>query len=63
MQPVAIKVRSVFTVATAIAVAALAASAPAVSQNFPSAGVKLIVPVPAGGVTDTLARLVAQQSL
>jgi len=60
MQPVAIKVRSAFTVATAIAVAALAASAPAVSQNFPSAGVKLIVPVPAGGVTDTMARLVAQ---
>ena len=63
MQPVAIKVRSAFTAAAAIAAAALTATAPAYSQNFPSAGVKLIVPVPAGGVTDTLARLVAQQSL
>jgi Tripartite tricarboxylate transporter family receptor len=59
MQPVAIKVRSAFTAAAAIAASALTA-APAVSQNFPSAGVKLIVPVPAGGVTDTMARLVAQ---
>jgi tripartite-type tricarboxylate transporter receptor subunit TctC len=60
MQPLAVKVRSPLTAAAAIAVAALTATAPAFSQNFPSAGVKLIVPVPAGGVTDTMARLVAQ---
>lgn len=33
---------------------------PASAQNFPTAPVRLIVPVPAGGVTDTMARLVAQ---
>ena len=31
------------------------------AQTYPSASVKLIVPVPAGGVTDTMARIVAQR--
>jgi tripartite-type tricarboxylate transporter receptor subunit TctC len=31
------------------------------AQTFPSGTVKLIVPVPAGGVTDTMARIVAQR--
>src|SRR5262249_49760556 len=31
------------------------------AQTYPSATVKLIVPVPAGGVTDTMARIVAQR--
>src|SRR6266498_6027684 len=30
-------------------------------RSFPSGNVKLIVPVPAGGVTDTMARIVAQR--
>jgi tripartite-type tricarboxylate transporter receptor subunit TctC len=34
---------------------------PAPAQNYPNASVKLIVPVPAGGVTDTMARVVAQR--
>ena len=33
----------------------------ATAQSFPSGTVKLIVPVPAGGVTDTMARIVAQR--
>jgi tripartite-type tricarboxylate transporter receptor subunit TctC len=37
------------------------ASGPASAQTFPSGTVKLIVPVPAGGVTDTMARIVAQR--
>ena len=37
------------------------ASGPAGAQTFPSGTVKLIVPVPAGGVTDTMARIVAQR--
>ena len=31
------------------------------AQNYPSGPVKLIVPVPAGGVTDTMARIVGQR--
>ena len=37
------------------------ASGAASAQSFPSGTVKLIVPVPAGGVTDTMARIVAQR--
>src|SRR5438132_1269288 len=37
------------------------ASGAAHAQSYPSATVKLIVPVPAGGVTDTMARIVAQR--
>jgi tripartite-type tricarboxylate transporter receptor subunit TctC len=37
------------------------ADAGAHAQTYPSATVKLIVPVPAGGVTDTMARIVAQR--
>jgi tripartite-type tricarboxylate transporter receptor subunit TctC len=37
------------------------ASAAAHAQTYPSGTVKLIVPVPAGGVTDTMARIVAQR--
>jgi tripartite-type tricarboxylate transporter receptor subunit TctC len=37
------------------------ASGAAHAQAYPSATVKLIVPVPAGGVTDTMARIVAQR--
>ena len=39
----------------------LAAVSSAVAQNYPSGPVKLIVPVPAGGVTDTMARIVGQR--
>src|SRR5271166_6040062 len=62
-----VKVRSalvatlVTTLAAALAGATLIAAAPAHAQNFPSSSVKLIVPVPAGGVTDTMARIVAQR--
>ena len=42
--------------------AALAfAGLPARAQEFPKAPVKLIVPFPPGGPTDTVARLIAQQ--
>jgi tripartite-type tricarboxylate transporter receptor subunit TctC len=36
-------------------------SAAANAQTYPGSTVKLIVPVPAGGVTDTMARIVAQR--
>jgi tripartite-type tricarboxylate transporter receptor subunit TctC len=39
----------------------MAASGPALAQGYPTAAVKLIVPVPAGGVTDTMARIVGQR--
>src|ERR1700704_4058665 len=39
----------------------LLASGTAAAQTFPTGTVKLIVPVPAGGVTDTMARIVAQR--
>src|SRR3977135_212501 len=38
-----------------------AASSAAHAQTYPSGPVKLIVPVPAGGVTDTMARIIAQR--
>ena len=38
-----------------------AVSGAAYAQAYPSGPVKLIVPVPAGGVTDTMARIVAQR--
>ena len=36
-------------------------SGPAMAQTFPSRAVKLVVAVPAGGVTDAMARIVAQR--
>src|SRR5262245_8935522 len=39
----------------------LAGAGSAYAQTYPNATVKLIVPVPAGGVTDTMARIVAQR--
>src|ERR1700716_245038 len=38
-----------------------AASSAAHAQTYPSGPVKLLLPVPAGGVTDTMARIVAQR--
>src|SRR5262245_7613621 len=39
----------------------VAFAATATAQSFPSGPVKLIVPVPAGGVTDVMARVVGQR--
>jgi tripartite-type tricarboxylate transporter receptor subunit TctC len=46
---------------TALCIAFAAFAATASAQNFPSGPVKLIVPVPAGGVTDVMARVVGQR--
>src|SRR5262249_52791943 len=40
---------------------AITAAGQAAAQNYPSSTVKLIVPVPAGGVTDVMARMVGQR--
>jgi len=46
-------------VAACVGLAMLASAASA--QTYPSAPVKLIVPIPAGGVTDVMARVVGQR--
>lgn len=43
-----------------IAIATDATTRPAAAQDFPTAPVRFIVPVPAGGVTDAMARIVGQ---
>ena len=48
-------------VRTVVLVAAMALATTAAAQNYPSGPVKLIVPVPAGGVTDVMARIVGQR--
>ena len=49
-----------FTRAAVCVVLAMFATAVA-AQNFPSGPVKLIVPIPAGGVTDVMARVIGQR--
>jgi tripartite-type tricarboxylate transporter receptor subunit TctC len=46
---------------TAVGVAFAAFAATASAQNYPNGPVKLIVPIPAGGVTDVMARIVGQR--
>src|SRR5882757_4000677 len=46
---------------TALCVALAAFAATASAQTYPSGPVKLVVPVPAGGVTDVMARVVGQR--
>jgi tripartite-type tricarboxylate transporter receptor subunit TctC len=45
--------------ATCVATAMFATAA--LAQNFPSGPVKMIVPIPAGGVTDVMARVIGQR--
>ena len=47
--------------AIALAVAALAGVAPANAQSFPSKPITMIVPFPAGGGSDILARIVSER--
>lgn len=46
--------------ALALAALAVCGSAPAAAQAFPPSQIKIVVPFPAGGTTDILARFVAQ---
>ena len=46
---------------TAMCVALVALATAATAQNYPSGPVKLVVPLPAGGVTDVMARIVGQR--
>jgi len=50
-----------FRIAIAAAVATLALAGAANAQTYPNAQVRLIVPTSPGGVTDTMARIVAQR--
>ena len=49
-----------FARAAVFVVLALVATAVS-AQNYPSGSVKLIVPIPAGGVTDVMARVIGQR--
>lgn len=49
-----------FVALAAAAIAAGVAIAPASAQEYPSRNVRIVVPYPAGGTTDVLARLVAE---
>src|SRR5258708_16828823 len=46
---------------TALCVAIMTFTTVASAQNYPSGPVKLIVPIPAGGVTDVMARVIGQR--
>src|SRR5438552_18811266 len=48
-------------VRTAVCIALAAYVASASAQNYPSGPVKLIVPIPAGGITDVMARVIGQR--
>ena len=45
----------------AIALATLFGAAPASAQSYPSKPITMIVPFPAGGATDTLARFLGER--
>ena len=47
--------------ATALSVAALGGAAPALAQDYPTRPITLIVPFPAGGGVDAMARIVADR--
>jgi tripartite-type tricarboxylate transporter receptor subunit TctC len=51
----------IFLVSGMLALGGLFAAAPASAQTYPSRAVKVIVPFPAGGVTDVGARIVGQK--
>jgi tripartite-type tricarboxylate transporter receptor subunit TctC len=46
---------------TAVCIALMAFPTIAPAQNFPSGPVRVVVPIPAGGVTDVMARVVSQR--
>ena len=55
------KAGSTLTGLVAAAILAAMPSAPAFAQAFPSKPMRIVVPFPAGGTTDVVARLVAQR--
>jgi tripartite-type tricarboxylate transporter receptor subunit TctC len=54
-------IRFLSRVTLAAALLALAGAAPAAADNYPSKPIKLVVPYPAGGTADILARVIGQQ--
>ena len=53
--------RHLLTVTVAVVAAALAPAGMAEAQGYPTRPITMIVPFPAGGATDTLARLLAER--
>ena len=54
--------RTLFTAALAVALSGLfLLPASTIAQEYPSKAIKLIVPFPAGGATDIVSRVIAQQ--
>ena len=47
--------------ATIVAVSALGWCGPAVAQDYPTRPITMIVPFPAGGATDTVARFLSER--
>jgi tripartite-type tricarboxylate transporter receptor subunit TctC len=48
-------------VRAAVCLAIAVSTTSALAQNYPTGPVKLIVPIPAGGVTDVMARVIGQR--
>ena len=59
--PAAFSRRAVLSAAAAVSAIGLLGTAPAHAQAWPNKMIKLVVPFPAGGPTDTASRIVGQK--
>lgn len=54
--------KSYFLLISAVLIIMAGLNSPAIAQNYPSKPVRLVVPFPAGGATDVLARVISQKA-